>query len=172
MTAHPWQGRHLQVCVEGRWEWAQRVRASGVVAIVALTGDAIVLVEQHRIPVGAQVIELPAGLAGDLDDAADEAMVDAARRELLEETGFVADTWRHVHHGPTSAGMSDETVHLFVAQGLTRVDAGGGDATEDIVVHVVPLADVRRFLAACAARGALVDHKVLTGLWLAGVAPD
>ena len=57
-----WEGRFLRVIQEGRWEYADRVKTSGAVAIVAVTEDArLVLTEQYRIPMGKRVIELPAG---------------------------------------------------------------------------------------------------------------
>mgnify|MGYP001400965326 CR=1 FL=1 len=85
------QGRFLAMFERGGWEYVDRVGASGVVVILALTdADELVLVEQHRVPVDASVIELPAGLAGDLPDSQDEDFREAARRELLEETGYRA----------------------------------------------------------------------------------
>jgi ADP-ribose pyrophosphatase len=73
-----------------------------------------------------------------------------------------------VLEGPVSAGLTDETVTLLRATGLTRVTDGGGDESESITVHVVPLAQAQDFLRAAAARGCAIDHKVLTGLWIAG----
>lgn len=164
-----WEGSYLRVRRSWGWENVVRVKASGVVAIVPLTDDGLVLVEQPRPPLGRTVIELPAGLAGDLEGAEDEAMLTAAKRELLEETGFEATDWVLVTDGPVSSGLTDETVHLYVARGLTRVGPGGGDASEAITVHVVPLGEVLDWLALQRRTGALIDHKVLTGLWLAGV---
>ncbi|MCB9681900.1 MAG: NUDIX hydrolase [Alphaproteobacteria bacterium] len=166
-------GRFLALRAAGHWEYATRVRGTGVVAIVALTdAPAIVLVEQVRVPVGGPVIELPAGLVGDDVGHTDEALLDAAKRELWEETGLTATTWRVVGDGPSSAGLSDEIVTLLVATGLTRSGPGGGDASEDITVHEVPLADATAWLAAARRRGALIDAKVLAGLYVAGMGWD
>ncbi len=163
-------GRFVRLVRRDGWEWAERVRVSGVVVIAALTPEGRVLfVEQHRPPVDGPVIEFPAGLAGDLEGAADEALEDAARRELREETGYEAEALEHVTTGPVSAGMTSERLAFFVARGLRRVAAGGGDHAEDIVVHEVPAAEVRGWLQAQEARGAQVDPKVYAGLWFLGV---
>ncbi len=166
-----WRGRFLRVLNVDTWEFATRVRASGVVGVIAFTDDGgLVLVEQHRIPVGTSVIELPAGLVGDQDDA--EASRTAAERELLEETGFVAEQWRPLSDGPSSSGHSAERVEIWLATGLRRVAEGGGDGSEAITVHVVPGQELQAFLRSARARGALIDPKVFMGLWVCGVAWD
>ena len=152
-------GRFLELVSWGTWEYARRRGSSGVVGIVAVTDDRkLVLVEQFRIPVQACVIELPAGLAG--DQARDEDLADAARRELLEETGYDAARFTRLFVGPSSAGMTDECVVAYLAEGLKRVHAGGGDASEQIVVHEVSLSDLPEWLDAQARRGKLIDFKV------------
>jgi ADP-ribose pyrophosphatase len=60
-------------------------------------------------------------------------------------------------------------VTFFHAQGIRRIGAGGGDDTEDITVHLVPLADLRAWLAEKQRAGYLVDPKIFAGLYLAGV---
>ena len=77
-----------------------------------------------------RVIELPAGLVGDVD-ADEPLLVAAAAPELIEETGFAAREMVPIGAGPIAVGVSDETVSFFQARDLTRVGAGGGDATED-----------------------------------------
>ncbi|MCB9664255.1 MAG: NUDIX hydrolase [Alphaproteobacteria bacterium] len=169
MTDDPirWQGHHLAVREQQGWEYATRPHARGVVAIVALTeADELVLVEQHRRPVGARVVELPAGLVGDVPGAEAEGSLAGARRELLEETGYVATRWLLVADGPSSAGMCDERVDLWLARGLEQVGPGGGDATEDITVHRVALTEVSAWLASRRREGVLIDHKVLAALYL------
>lgn len=161
------QGKHLTLKRRGAWEFVQRSGASGVVAVVALTAEReLVLVEQHRPPVGCSVIELPAGLVGDLLDQPDEAALTAAKRELVEETGFEGDAWREIWAGPVSAGLTDEQVTLFYATGLRRTGEGGGDESEQISVHLVPVSQLRGWLTACQTRGLLVDHKVLSAVLL------
>lgn len=159
-------GRYLQLVRRGRWEYAQRCGCHGAVVIVAVTADReLVLTEQFRIPLDRAVIELPAGLVGD-EDAGDDTL-SAARRELLEETGYAAASLEHLTFGPTSAGLSDEVVTLVRARGLRRVAAGGGVGEEQIVVHRVPLDDVPGWVERQTARGALVDPKVFAGLFFA-----
>lgn len=159
------EGRYLRLRSAGRWEFAERVGVSGVVAVVAITpSGALLLVEQHRIPVDAQVIELPAGLAGD-GQFSGEQLETAALRELEEETGYTAAHMTHVGGGPVSAGMTNESLQFFRATELTRIGPGGGDDSEDIIVHEVPLDQVEDWLASRQAQGALVDPKVYAGLW-------
>jgi ADP-ribose pyrophosphatase len=162
-----WEGKFLRVIKCGRWEYADRLGTTGAVAIVALTDDAkLVLTEQYRIPVACRVVELPAGLAGDAPGQAAEAFAQAARRELLEETGYEAREMIRLASGPPSAGLASEIVTLFQATGLRRVAAGGGDAHEQIQVHEVALADVDQWLKQKMAQGTLVDPKVYAGLYL------
>jgi ADP-ribose pyrophosphatase len=162
-----YRGRYLSLLERDGWEFASRSNASGVVVIVAVTeAGEIVLVEQYRKPVAAQVIELPAGLVGDLADP-DETVLDAARRELLEETGYVAENMEVLMACPSSAGMSDEVITFVLATGLERIEAGGGDASEDIEVLPVPLAGVDEWLDGQRAAGKPLDPKIYAALyWL------
>ncbi len=141
------QGRHLRLVRRDRWEFVQRTAASGVVIVVAMTPEGNVLfVEQYRAPVDARVIEFPAGLAGDLPGAEDEPLEEAAMRELLEETGYRAERVLRVFVGSSSAGLTDETTTFFLAEDLRKVAPGGGDDSEEITMHEVPLSDpLRRF---------------------------
>lgn len=162
-------GKFLHLVRDGRWEFVRRTNTTGVVAIIPVTDDGkIVLVEQFRAAVRTNVIELPAGLVGDIPGEEHEALAIAAERELVEETGYEARTMWLVANGPPSAGMSDEVVAIYLATGLTKVHAGGGDATENIVVHEIPLHEVAAWLEAAAERGGLIDPKVYVGLYFAG----
>jgi ADP-ribose pyrophosphatase len=156
-----WKGRFLQIAKRGRWEFVQRVGSSGVVGIIAVTADQrLLLVEQERLPVGTRVIELPAGLAGDIAGETDETLERAARRELLEETGYAGGLWTPWWDGPSSAGLTDETLQLFLARDVQKTTAGGGDGSESIIVHEIPLAELPQFLQRRRADGTLVDLKV------------
>jgi ADP-ribose pyrophosphatase len=157
-------GKHLELVRSGKWEFVRRQKASAVVCIVAITSaHEIVLVQQQRIPVGRSVIELPAGLVGDED--AEENILDAANRELSEETGFFAGKLSILTIGPSSAGLTNELVTLIKAEDLKRVGLGGGVAGENIIVHTIPLATAPGWLADKAAEGHLIDHKVWAALW-------
>lgn len=166
-TATLYAGRFLSLRLRDGWEFASRTNASAVAVLVAVTdAGEIVLVEQYRIPVESNVIELPAGLAGDLDDPG-EHILTAARRELIEETGFDAAAFTEVLTCPSSAGMSDETVTFVRASGLSRVAPGGGDGDEEITVHLVPLERVDRWICERQRLGTPVDPKIYTALyWL------
>jgi ADP-ribose pyrophosphatase len=167
-----YQGNYLSLLKIDRWEFVSRSNASGVVALIAVTDqDELVLVEQFRIPVNSTVIELPAGLVGDLTDR-DEPVLLAAQRELLEETGFEATHLEVLMSCPGSAGMSDEVITFVLARGLKRVSAGGGDSSEDIIVHVIPLAEVDLWLADRRTAGIPQDPKIFTALYWLGRATN
>lgn len=162
-----YRGKYLQLCRSDRWEWVERVGCSGVVILLPVTdAGEVVLIDQYRMPVAKRVVEFPAGLVGDLD-AADESLETAAQRELLEETGYRAARLTRVAEGPPSAGMSPETVDIFIASDLTKVGEGGGDATEDIAVSLIPRNEIEAWLQKKSSEGCLIDPKVYAGLyWL------
>lgn len=168
MSDTVWEGRFLSVVVRDRWEWAERRGRMEAAVIVAIDGGDLVLVEQHRVPVGGHCLELPAGLVG--DDTAGETVIDAARRELEEETGYRAATLVAEGSFHSSPGMTSERFTIVRATGLTRVGAGGGTGGEDIAVHRVPLDQVEAFVAAKRAAGVAIDAKLLLALPLLGTA--
>jgi ADP-ribose pyrophosphatase len=140
------------------------VNASGAAVIAAVTDDDhLILVEQYRIPMQCRVVDLPAGLVGDDPGAAGEAMIDAARRELFEETGYEATDWHFAVAGPASPGLATEVYSLFVVRGAKQTGPGGGDAREKIDVHVVPLANLDDWLDAKRRSGVIVDPKIYLG---------
>jgi len=151
-----------------RWEYAFRTNARGVVVLVPVTDTReLVLVEQYRIPVRSRVIELPAGLVGDAGDA-DEDLQTAAQRELIEETGYRAGYFEELLTCPSTPGMSDEVVSIFYASDLEQVGPGGGDGTETITVHRMPLTGATEWLEERMAEGIMVDPKIYAGLFWAG----
>ncbi len=159
-------GRWLRLRKRGRWEFAERTNPGGGVIIVAVTpDDRIVFVEQWREAISARTIEMPAGLVGDSDGVPDESAVDAARRELLEETGYRAGRVEFLMAGPSSAGMSNEVIAFVRAFDLVSEHKGGGDRSEDIVVHEVPRAEAPRWLLAKAREGYSIDPKLFAGLY-------
>ena len=162
------EGRFLRLVRRRGWEYAERPRIHGIVVLVAVTprGE-LLLVEQHREAVGAAVLELPAGLAGDEPGLEHESLEEAATRELREETGWEASAWERLSAGPPTAGLSNEVVTLMRARGLVRRHEGGGAGSERITLHAVPLADVPAWLREREAGGTLVDPKVWAGLWWA-----
>ena len=160
-----WKGRHLSMASRGSWEFATRNTAKPVVGIVALTNDQrVVLVEQYRPPIDGRIIELPAGLAGDIAGAEDESLIEAAKRELLEETGYSAQAWSELGTGYSSPGLTDESMVLYLAERLEKTGPGGGDASESIVIHEVPLGHIYDWLRE---KDLAVDLKLLAGVYAA-----
>jgi ADP-ribose pyrophosphatase len=159
-------GRFLTFVREGAWEYTDRVQAAGAAIILAVTDDQkLLLVEQYRIPCHARTIELPAGIIGDEPQAGAESHADAARRELLEETGYSAELMEPLTTGPACSGVTSEIVTLLRAARLRKVGPGGGVGHEDILVHEVPLPEVHAWLEAKARSGIFVDPKVYSGLY-------
>lgn len=167
-----YEGKWLRIRKRGRWEYVERTTKDGMaVIIIAATPEGnLLFVEQFRVPVDCLTIEMPAGLVGDVD--AGESLELAAERELLEETGWQAAHCEVVMTGPTSSGMSTERVAFVRARGLTRVHAGGGDASENITVHEVPVDQAHPWLAQKMAQGFALDPKLWTGVWLLTHNPD
>ena len=162
--------RWLGVFRIGRWDFVSRPDSDSAVGVLAITAeDEIVLVEQFRIPVQRRVIEIPAGIVGDEAGHEHQTLAEIAARELLEETGYRAGRMEPLIDSPTSAGLTSEMIHLFQAKDLVREHDGGGVAGEEIVVHRVPLAELREWLRGQEADGRLVDFKIHAALWLAGI---
>ncbi|WP_293698366.1 MULTISPECIES: NUDIX hydrolase [unclassified Sphingopyxis] len=157
-----WEGRFITVKQQGTWEYVSRsrgIRAAVILAIDdAADGRHVILVEQYRVPMGKNCLELPAGLVG--DDGSAEGYESAAQRELEEETGYQATRWQTVGEFYSSPGMVSESFTLLVATGLTKVGDGGGVDSEDIVVHRMPLAGIADFVAAKRAEGCGIDVRV------------
>ena len=158
--------RHHRI---GHWDYVVRPQSANCVGILAITPeDEIILVEQFRIPIQRQVIEIPAGIVGDEPEFLDESLADTAGRELLEETGYRAGKIEKLITTPTSAGLTSEFIHLFQATDLTRETTGGGVAGENITVHHVPLTKLRAWLHEQESAGKIIDFKIHAALWLAG----
>lgn len=161
-----YEGHWLSLRKRGRWEYAERNNPSGAVIIVAVTPqDKVLFVEQYRVSILQNTIEMPAGLVGDLADQTDETAFEAAQRELEEETGYRCQRMEFIHSGPSSSGMSTEMIAYVRAWDLEKVGPGGGDDTENIVVHEVPRAQAGAWLFARAAAGYSIDPKLFAGLW-------
>ncbi len=164
-------GRFVNFAKRDGWEFVERTNISGIVGIVAVTEDRkIVLVEQYRPPMDKIVIELPAGLAGDVAGHETEALELAARRELMEETGYEAREMIRLVDGASSAGITDEVVTLFRAAGLRKTGRGGGNGAEHITVLEIPLRGIDEWLQMRIRDGAAVDMKVFSGLYFATIA--
>ena len=128
----------------------------GAVAIVAHDDEHLFLVRQPREAIGVpDLLELP---AGKLDDEGEEPL-DTGRRELAEEIGKAADHWEHLKSYWSSAGFSDERVHVFLATGLRDVARPEVEEDERIELVAWPLNDLDGAIAATE------DAKTLIGLY-------
>lgn len=165
-TIH-FDGRFLGLKEKNGWEYAFRTNSTGIVVMVPVTDEReLVLVEQFRIPVNSQVLELPAGLVGDSGNN-QEDFETAAQRELIEETGYRAGKLEKLMTCPSTAGMADELVTLYYANALERIGAGGGIGNEEITVHHVPLENAVEWLDKARENGMLLDPKIYAGLFWA-----
>lgn len=159
------EGRFIRLVENDGWEFADRVTGAGAVCIVAVDGEHVLLVEEFRQAVSAPVISLPAGLIDRAEAGkTQETAIEAALRELREETGYRAHSIEQVASGPISAGMTTEQVTFLLARNL-KAGQQMLDAGEEIKVHRVPLKQLRAFLGECSARGAAIDPKIFAGLY-------
>jgi len=162
-------GRYLDVIWEQGVEYTHNRRSRGVVLVIPVTADnEIVFLEQYRVPLKRTVIEYPAGLVGDEADVSSESFEDAARRELLEESGYEAIELELVMRGPASPGSSTEVVTFYLARNARKVHVGGGAGHERIQVHAIKLDEANHWLATKEQTdGVLVDPRVYLGIYLA-----
>ena len=167
-----YEGDWLRLVRIGHWESCERTHGQGMaVIVIAVTpADEVLFVEQYRVPLGARTIEMPAGLVG--DDHAEDSLADAARRELIEETGWSPGRVDVLLVGPTSSGMSNERIAFVRALELTRVGDGGGVDDEAIVVHAVPRREAPAWLMRKRDEGFELDLKLWAGLWMIEHNPD
>lgn len=160
-----YQGKYIRLVSDNDWEFVERTNCKGIVIILSMREDnVLIFVEQYRAPVGRNVIEFPAGLVSDIFHG-EESVEAAALRELEEETGYQAERVEHVATGPVNTGLSADVYSFYRAFGLKKVGPGGGDKTENIRVHEVPLAQAESWLHEIQTRGIYVDPKVYAGLF-------
>jgi 8-oxo-dGTP pyrophosphatase MutT (NUDIX family) len=155
-----WQGRIATVRVErfrhddGEVVEREIVAHPGAVAILAHDEEHVWMVRQPREPVGEpDLLELP---AGKLDEEGEEPL-DTAKRELAEEIGKAAEHWEHLHTFWISPGFTDEQMHVFLATGLSDVEADA-DENERIDIEPWPLDRLDELIEQCH------DSKSLVGL--------
>lgn len=127
---------------DGREATREIVKHPGAVAVLALLGDKekMLVVEQYRKPLNKSQVEIP---AGKLDPGEDP--MDAARRELEEETGYRCASLRHLSSFYTSPGFADELLHLYIAEGLERGQANPDD-DEFLECSAITLEEAERLI--------------------------
>ncbi len=160
------EGKFIRLLSENGWEYIQRVNCQGIAVIIAITEqNELLLVEQYRPAVRNNAIELPAGLIDDGDGKEGESGLEAAKRELMEETGYEAQDWRQIFSGPGGAGASSDILTFYMATNARKVADGGGGPDEKIAVHAVPMEQVVSWLEEQHRSGVPTDPKIYAGLY-------
>lgn len=162
-------GNWLDVIKEQNHEYMVRKICTGIAIIIAVNDKGqIILTEQYRVAAHSRVLELPAGMAGDEQSKEQETVIEAAKRELLEETGYEAATLKQVAEGPISSGISSEVMTFFYTDNIIKRGKGGGVGSEDITVHAAPLDKAEKYLHKAAnENNLLIDPKLYIGLYFA-----
>lgn len=158
------RGRLLQVrrdlvrLSDGATAEREYIEHPGAVAIIALLdSDELVMERQYRYPLKRDLLELP---AGKIDPG--EPPLETAKRELLEETGYVASSWRYVATIHPVVAYSSERIEIYLAQGLTHQGATLDDG-EHLEVFRLPLATALEWVR----EGRITDAKTVAGLFWA-----
>ena len=143
--------------VEGDWEC---IRHPGGALAVPVTKDGkLVLVRQYRFAVEGRILEFPAGTIEPNEDPAE-----TIKREIEEETGYGANSWRSLGKFPLAPGYSDEYIYAFLAQDLTKLaNPPQQDDDEDIEVVLMTVEELEQAILA----GDLVDAKTICSFFLA-----
>ena len=139
---------------KGRKFSRQTVIFPGAVGVVALLNNQITLVRQFRISINKEIIELPAGKLNE-----NENPESCARRELLEEVGYVANTLELISEYYTAVGYSTEKMYIYMATD-PEVSQAKPEAGEDLEIIRLSLADIKRILD----QGEFEDSKTIIGL--------
>lgn len=132
----------------------------GAVAVVPLIGNDIVLIEQYRAAADALVLEIPAGKL----EGTDDSPTTAARRELLEETGYFASRFTHLTDMWTAVGFTDERITILLALDLEQRTASPHGAEEVAsTIHRIPFDEALEGVIS----GRITDSKTIAGIMIA-----
>lgn len=156
--------RDTVVTSDGQIRSRDVVLHPGAVTVVAVLPDRrLLLVRQYRHPSGEVLLELPAGTLDVLNGGSIEQPLPAARRELWEETGYWAGSWRKLSEFFTAPGFASELMHMFLATDL-KLDPAyeGPDEDERLKLDVMPFDEA----LSMADDGRIRDAKTLVGLYL------
>ena len=143
------------------WEAVERVNCNGIVVIIPVTGEGdLLLIRQFRPVLDSYVIEFPAGL-----NDKGETLVEAARRELIEETGYTSESFELIAEGPVSSGLSTEVLTVFLARDAVLAPPSLRERfpieeTEAIEVIWTPLTSAYETIAEYREKGDAVDLKI------------
>lgn len=161
-TESVFQGKIISLQVDqvelpnGKTAPREIVRHPGAVAVLALVDGKLLVVEQYRKPLERSQVEIPAGKLEKGEDP-----LEAAGRELEEETGYHANRLRLITSFATSPGFADEIIHLFVAEELTAGTANPDD-DEFLDVESLTLEQAKQYIA----EGRICDSKTLMAVYL------
>ena len=163
-TRSVYQGKLLHVredrveLPDGRQATREYIVHPGAVVVIPLLDNGDVVMErQFRYPLRRDLYELP---AGKLDP--DENPLSCGQRELLEETGYVARQWRFVATIHPCIGYSDESISLYLAEGLS-LGQHQRDGDEFLEIFTIPLAEALEWVRT----GRITDVKTVIGLFWA-----
>lgn len=165
-----WEGKFLRALIIAyrdktgdirNWEAVERVNCSGIVAVIPVTIDGeFLLIRQFRPVVNNFVIEFPAGL-----NDKEESLIEAAKRELIEETGYNAKELIFLADGPVSSGMSTEMLTVFLAKNACPAPSDikekyPADESESIEIIKTPIPKIYETLESYRKNGDYIDLKI------------
>ncbi|MBI2619263.1 MAG: NUDIX hydrolase [Ignavibacteriales bacterium] len=132
----------------------------GAVVVPMLDDSTLLLIRQFRYPTREMLYEVPAGKLNEGEDP-----LQCAKRELEEETGFTATSFRKLTAIYTTPGFCNEQLHLYLATGLTETDHGQQleEGEQNLTLERVPFARAITMIES----GAIVDSKTICGILLA-----
>ncbi|HEY9897309.1 MAG TPA: NUDIX hydrolase [Candidatus Sericytochromatia bacterium] len=142
---------------EGEWECIRH--PGGALAVPVTAEGTLILVKQYRFAIQGRLLEFPAGTVepGETPEA-------TIQREIEEETGYHADRWQKLGEFFVAPGYSDESIHAYLAQDLTRLEnPPSQDADEDIETVMMTVAQVEKAIQA----GDITDAKTICSFVLA-----
>lgn len=158
-----YDGKVLHVCKDkirlpnGRESMREYCLHNGAVAVVALTDDnEVICVRQYRYAVGAVTTEIPAGKL----DHKGESPIEAALRELREETGYRCKKITHIGDLLSSPAILTEVIHMYFAEGLIPGDTDPDD-DEFLELVKIPLGELKRMIIDGEIRDAKTQAAVL-----------